>query len=89
MVMVVGVRFKKAGKIYYFSPADLDIQKEDNVIVETARGVEFGRCVIKPKNIDESDIVSPLKNVLRVATGEDIKKYNDNKKKEKKLLEYV
>ncbi|MEY8762728.1 MULTISPECIES: PSP1 domain-containing protein [Clostridium] len=86
MVMVVGVRFKKAGKIYYFSPADLDIQKEDNVIVETARGVEFGRCVIKPKNIDESDIVSPLKNVLRVATGEDIKKYNDNKKKEKKAF---
>ncbi|WP_368489457.1 stage 0 sporulation family protein [Clostridium sp. BJN0013] len=82
MVTVVGVRFKKAGKIYYFSPDNLSIKKDDNIIVETARGIEFGRCVINPKAIDESDIVSPLKNVLRIATEEDIKKHNGNKKKE-------
>ncbi|MCI1944889.1 PSP1 domain-containing protein [Clostridium luticellarii] len=83
MVMVVGVRFKKAGKIYYFSPDNLNIQKGNNVIVETARGIEFGKCVIKPKNIDESDIVPPLKNVLRIATEDDVKKYGENKRKEK------
>lgn len=83
MVMVIGVRFKKAGKIYYFSPDNLNIQKGNNVIVETARGIEFGKCVIKPKNIDESDIVPPLKNVLRIATEDDVKKYGENKRKEK------
>lgn len=82
MVTVVGVRFKKAGKIYYFSPDNLNIKKYDNIIVETARGVEFGKCVIAPKAINESNIVSPLKNVLRVATEEDIKKHNENKEKE-------
>ena len=82
MVTVAGVRFKKAGKIYYFSPDNLNIKKYDNIIVETARGVEFGKCVIAPKAIDESNIVSPLKNVLRVATEEDIKKHNENKEKE-------
>lgn len=82
MVTVVGIRFKKAGKIYYFSPDKLNIKKGDSVIVETARGIEFGKCVINPKNIDESDVVSSLKNVLRVATEDDIKKHNNNKEKE-------
>ncbi|MEY7999409.1 stage 0 sporulation family protein [Clostridium sp. Mt-5] len=87
MVMVVGVRFKKAGKIYYFSPDNLNIQEGNNVIVETARGIEFGNCVIRPKNIDESDIVPPLKNVLRIATEEDVKKHDENKRKEKEAFE--
>ncbi|OAA86433.1 PSP1 domain-containing protein [Clostridium ljungdahlii] len=87
MVTVIGVRFKKAGKIYYFSPGNLDIKRENSVIVETARGIEFGECVIEPKDISERDIVSPLKNVLRIATEEDIQKYNENKEKEKKAFD--
>ncbi|WP_234124577.1 PSP1 domain-containing protein [Clostridium hydrogenum] len=86
MVTVVGVRFKKAGKIYYFSPGDFKINKLDNVIVETARGIEFGTCVIEPKEIKEEDIVSPLKGVIRIATEEDKAKYLDNKSKEKEAL---
>ncbi|AND83326.1 stage 0 sporulation protein [Clostridium tyrobutyricum] len=86
MVTVIGVRFKKAGKIYYFSPGDLDIKKDTYVIVETARGIEFGECVVEPKQIEEDDIVSPLKNVLRIASEEDIKKHNENKAKEKEAF---
>ncbi len=83
MIKVVGVRFKKAGKIYYFDPADMDIQKDSYVVVETARGVEFGECVIGIKEISEDDIVAPLKSVLRIATEEDINKHFKNKDKEK------
>lgn len=61
MYDVVGVRFKKAGKIYYFDPGDLSIQKDDFVIVETVRGVEYGKVVIAPKQVDEHDVVLPLK----------------------------
>lgn len=87
MVTVVGIRFKKAGKIYYFSPEGLNIKKYDNVIVETARGIEFGECVIAPKEVEDDKIVSPLKNVIRLATPEDIKKNKDNKEKEKEAFE--
>lgn len=83
MVNVVGVRFKKAGKIYYFSPEDKVIVSGDNVIVETARGIEFGNCVIGPKEVSEDKIVLPLKNVIRKANKEDEKKYLENKSKEK------
>ena len=83
MIKVVGVRFKKAGKIYYFDPADMNIQKATYVVVETARGIEFGECVIGIKEINENDIVSPLKSVLRIATNEDIEKHFKNKDKEK------
>ena len=83
MIKVVGVRFKKAGKIYYFDPADMDIKKDSYVVVETARGVEFGECVIGIKEISEDDIVAPLKSVLRIATEEDINKHFKNKDKEK------
>lgn len=86
MVTVVGIRFKKAGKIYYFSPGDFKVNKMDNVIVETARGIEFGTCVIEPKQISEEDIVSPLKAVIRIATEEDKAKYLDNKAKEKEAI---
>ncbi|WP_027633515.1 PSP1 domain-containing protein [Clostridium hydrogeniformans] len=82
MIKVVGVRFKKAGKIYYFDPADTEAKKDNYVIVETARGIEFGECVIGPKEVSEEDIVAPLKNVLRVSTEEDIEKHKNNKEKE-------
>ena len=87
MIKVVGVRFKKAGKIYYFDPVDMDIQKDTYVVVETARGIEFGECVIGIKEISENDIVAPLKSVLRIATEEDINKHFKNKDKEKDAFE--
>lgn len=71
MYDVVGVRFKKAGKIYYFDPNGLQIENEDFVIVETVRGVEFGKVVIHKKQVGENDIVLPLKKVLRVADEKD------------------
>ena len=83
MIKVIGVRFKKAGKIYYFDPAGLDIEKGNFVVVETARGIEFGECVIGLKEINENDVIAPLKSVLRVATVSDIEKHNQNKEKEK------
>lgn len=86
MIKVVGIRFKKAGKIYYFDPKDLDIKKDDFVVVETARGIEFGECVIGIKEIPEEDIVAPLKSVIRVAQKEDIEKHKENKIKEKDAL---
>ncbi|WP_027623575.1 PSP1 domain-containing protein [Clostridium lundense] len=86
MVKVVGVRFKKAGKIYYFAPGDLNINKGDSVIVETARGVEFGECVIGIKEIGEDEIVSPLKSVIRRATEEDIQKHLENKNKQEEAF---
>ncbi|MEW8956162.1 stage 0 sporulation family protein [Clostridium sp.] len=83
MIKVVGVRFKKAGKIYYFDPAGTEAKKDNYVIVETARGIEFGECVIGPKEVSDEEIVAPLKNVLRVSTEEDIEKHKNNKEKEK------
>lgn len=79
MVKVVGIRFKKAGKIYYFSPGELKISQGENVIVETARGIEFGECVIGEKEISEEEIVSPLKSVIRKATEEDELRHSENK----------
>lgn len=87
MINVIGVRFKKAGKIYYFDPSDLDIKKGNFVVVETARGIEFGECVIGIKEIPETDIVAPLKSVIRVAQEEDINKHKENKVKEKDALD--
>lgn len=71
MYEVVGVRFKKAGKIYYFDPNGFDINKDDYVIVETIRGIEFGKVVVGKKQVDENDIVLPLKKVIRVADEKD------------------
>jgi cell fate regulator YaaT (PSP1 superfamily) len=87
MIKVVGVRFKKAGKIYYFDPNNIEIDKGQSVIVETARGIEFGECVIGCKEISEEEIVAPLKMVLRVATEDDIKKHEENKSKETEAFE--
>src|SRR5690554_7041937 len=71
MIEVVGVRFKKTGKIYYFDPGDLKIDIDSYVIVETTRGVEFGKVVIADKRVDEEDVVLPLKKVTRIATEND------------------
>lgn len=81
---VVGVRFKKAGKIYYFDPGDFKITDQDAVIVETARGVEFGQVVIGPREVPRNKVVLPLKTVQRIATEEDKKQVivNENKEKE-------
>ncbi|WP_409228693.1 PSP1 domain-containing protein [Gudongella sp. SC589] len=87
MIKVVGVRFKKAGKIYYFDPDEIEVQNNDFVIVETARGIEFGHVVVGPKEVTEDEIVSPLKKVLRIALDEDFDTHRENKKKAKEALE--
>ncbi|MED4126874.1 stage 0 sporulation family protein [Shouchella miscanthi] len=76
---VVGVRFKKAGKIYYFSPGSLEITGEEAIIVETSRGVEYGKVVVSPKFVDEQDVVLPLKQVIRLATAEDTLVVKENR----------
>ena len=83
MIKVVGVRFRTAGKIYYFDPLDLDIKKSNAVIVETVRGVEYGRVVQGVKEVDEETVIQPLKPVIRVATPEDDIIWAANKFKEK------
>ncbi|MCM3786475.1 stage 0 sporulation family protein [Neobacillus mesonae] len=79
MYSVVGVRFKKAGKIYYFDPLDLPIEKDSSVIVETARGIEYGKVVIGKKVVGESDVVLPLKKVIRIAGETDANVVEENK----------
>ncbi|GLY12823.1 stage 0 sporulation family protein [Bacillus badius] len=79
MYDVVGVRFKKAGKIYYFDPMDLGVEKNDHVIVETARGVEHGEVVVGPKKVEDDDIVLPLKKVIRKADQKDRLIVEENK----------
>lgn len=71
MVKVIGVKFKTSGRVYYFDPLDLQIKAGDGVIVETARGMEYGEVQNEPKEVDESEIVAPLKPVVRIATDED------------------
>lgn len=83
MIRVVGVRFRNAGKIYYFAPGDQDMEVGIHVIVETARGVEYGTVLIAPKEVGEENIVQPLKPVIRIATPEDDKTEAKNKEKEK------
>ncbi len=83
MVNVIGVRFRKAGKIYFFDPAGLEIKQGDNVIVETARGIEYGQVVLGCKDVEEDRIIQPLKQVIRVSTPEDDEIERKNKLKEK------
>ncbi|MBC2161316.1 stage 0 sporulation family protein [Listeria booriae] len=78
MPKIVGVRFKEAGKIYYFSPEKLMIKEGQGVIVENAQGIEFGKAVIAPRDVDEEDVVLPLKRVIRVATDADYKCVEEN-----------
>ena len=87
MKNIVGVRFKKPGKIYFFDPQNLKISNKDFVIVETAQGEEYGEVAISNRAIPEEKIVKPLKKVLRIATYKDKKHYEENKKKEKEAFE--
>ena len=86
MIKIIGVRFREAGKIYYFSPGKRKISRGDQVIVETARGVEMGRVVLGEKEVPEEEIVSPLKEVTRIATEEDLKRVKRNREKEKEAF---
>lgn len=82
MIKVVGIRFQRAGKIYYFDPLDYDLETPMHVIVETARGVEMGTVLIPPKEVDDDKVVQPLKPVIRIATDDDEKVIEKNKEKE-------
>ena len=86
MTKVIGVRFRTAGKIYFFSPGKLEVETGDKVIVETARGVEFGSVVTGSKEVEVDKITQPLKSVIRLATDEDKKKEEKNKEKEKEAF---
>lgn len=83
---VIGVRFRTAGKIYYFDPREFTIKRDDHVIVETARGIEFGTVVMPPKDLEEAKVVQPLKPVLRLATPKDVEQEAANRKKEKEAF---
>jgi cell fate regulator YaaT (PSP1 superfamily) len=86
MVWVTGIRFKAAGKIYYFECGEWEIKAGDAVIVETARGVEYGYAAVGKKEVGDSSVVQPLKKVIRLATKADQKRYEDNKSREKDAL---
>lgn len=86
MEKVVGVRFRNVGKIYYFNPKNYKVKVGDHVIVETARGVEYGRVVLEPRSVKEDEVVHPLKEVLRVATKEDEDHEAENRQKEKEAF---
>ena len=86
MIKVIGVRFRTAGKIYFFDPLQFQVKRGDHVIVETARGVEYGTVVCAPKEVEEDKVFQPLKAVLRVATERDDEQERANKKKEKEAF---
>ena len=86
MEKVVGVRFRNVGKIYYFNPKNYNVKVGDHVIVETGRGVEYGRVVLEPRSVKEDEVVHPLKEVLRVATKEDEDHEAENRQKEKEAF---
>ena len=86
MTSVVGVKFKEAGKLYYFSPGSIEVEAGENVIVETARGLEFGKVTMGITEVDESDIVAPLKKIIRKATEKDHRKHEENLAKKKPPL---
>ena len=86
MTKVIGVRFRPAGKIYFFAPGKYDIKTGDKVIVETARGVEFGSVVTGVREVEDDKITQPLKSVIRLATKEDIRKEEKNREKEKEAF---
>ena len=86
MVKVIGVRFRTAGKIYFFDPLQFEIERGGHVIVETARGIEFGTVVSAPREVEDDKVIQPLKPVLRIATQKDIEQEADNKRKEKEAF---
>ena len=86
MVKVAGVRFKTAGKVYYFDPDQIEVKTGDNVIVETARGMEFGTVTMDIAEVEESDIVAPLKKIIRIADEDDKKQHIENVKKKERAM---
>lgn len=87
MIKVVGVRFRQAGKIYYFDPLDLHIHRNDHVIVETVRGIEYGKVVLPIRFVKEDEVVLPLKQILRVATTDDQKQMEKNREAAQQALQ--
>ena len=87
MTEVIGVKFNKAGKIYYFDPKNFKLKLGEGVVVETARGIEFGFVSVANKQVPENDIVAPLKPIIRPATKSDYEKLEKNKEKEKEAFE--
>ncbi|MBR1439838.1 MAG: stage 0 sporulation protein [Lachnospiraceae bacterium] len=86
MARVIGVNFRAGGKIYYFDPVQFEIHKGDHVIVETSRGIEYGRVVCDPKEVPDKEVTAPLKPVLRPATQRDTEQAEDNKQKEEEAF---
>ena len=86
MITVIGVRFRRAGKVYYFSPGKLEVKAGQHVIVETARGTEYGHVVMGNREVDDSKVIQPLKSVLRMATPEDEATEKANRQKEKEAF---
>ncbi len=86
MIKVIGVRFRTAGKIYFFDPLDFEVERGGHVIVETARGIEFGTVVSAPKEVEDDKVIQPLKPVLRIANQKDIEQEAENKIKEKEAF---
>lgn len=86
MSRVIGVRFRQAGKVYYFAPGKHEVKRGDHVIVETAKGVEYGHVVLPPTEVEEEKIVQPLKGILRIATEKDDKEEEKNRQKEKEAF---
>lgn len=86
MTMVIGVRFRTAGKIYYFNPKDIEFKRNDHVIVETARGVEYGTVVLPNRELEDDKVVQPLKPIIRKATEADAETHMRNREKEKEAL---
>lgn len=87
MPVVVGIRFKRVGKIYYFDPGDLPLAAGGEAIVETARGLEYGSVVVGPKEVPEDELVQPIKRVLRVATEQDHLRVEENKRKQREAFD--
>ena len=86
MKNIVGIRFRKPGKIYFFDPGELNLQKEDKVVVETTLGQEIGEVVISQRTIPDGNLSTPLKKIIRVATAQDKKHDEENREKEKKAF---
>ena len=86
MILIIGVRFRKSGKVYYFDPGTLDITKGNHVIVETARGIEYGTVVLGPKEVTDDKVIQPLKPVIRISTDEDDKIHEENQLQEKEAF---
>ncbi len=86
MIKIIGVRFKPVGKVYYFDPGELNVERGSHVIVETARGVEFGEVVFGVRELEDDKVPKPLRQVLRIADENDVARYNENRENEKKAF---